>query len=196
MKNSKLFDDRYMAYLKKKFLLHILRVLLWHNIFIISYPLLQMVTNLILSYHDMNKNKYNIFFLQVPSSLRSIEGGTSVCMFDGCEQILTIVSYCMIAVWSIQSCPFSNIKSRINYHLLSLESWILSNDCIVCFLQSVYEVVVQINWKSSSQPWPSYWSKYFRCLGSLPLHVHVPLAAAPPPGEQQKLHNKITQFWH
>ena len=196
MKNSKLFDDRYMAYLKKKFLLHILRVLLWHNIFIISYPLLQMVTNLILSYHDMNKNKYNIFFLQVPSSLRSIEGGTSVCMFDGCEQILTIVSYCMIAVWSIQSCPFSNIKSRINYHLLSLESWILSNDCIVCFLQSVYEVVVQINWKSSSQPWPSYWSKYFRCLGSLPQHVHVPLAAPPPPGEQQKLHNKITQFWH
>ena len=171
--------------------MHILWVLLWHNIFIISYPLLQMVTNLILSYHDMNKNKYNIFFLQVPSSLRSIEGGTSVCMFDGCEQILTIVSYCMIAVWSIQSCPFSNIKSRINYHLLSLESWILSNDCIVCFLQSVYEVVVQINWKSSSQPWPSYWSKYFRCLGSLPLHVHVPLAAAPPPGEQQKLDNKI-----
>ena len=184
-----------MAYLKKNFLLHILRVLLWHNIFIISYPLLQMVTNLILSYHDMNKNKYNIFFLQVPSSLRSIEGGTSVCMFDGCEQILTIVSYCMIAVWSIQSCPFSNIKSRINYHLLSLKSWILSNDFIVCFLQSVYEVVVQISWKSSSQPWPSYWSKYFRCLGSLPLHVHVPLAAAPA-GEQQKLHNKIHTFWH
>ena len=159
-----------------------------------------MVTNLILSYHDMNKNKYNIFFLQVPSSLRSIEGGTSVCRFDGCEQILTIVSYCMIAVWSIQSCPFSNIKSRINYHLLSLESWILSNDCIVCFLQSVYEVVVQINWKSSSQPWPSYWSKYFRCLGSPATPCATGRDSRVARCLQVRSHwnltIKFTQFWH